>query len=132
TTIPTIDGNQPRTFLGNITATISAYTKHPEEAREVLEFMGSDEGLQVMYDVMGKLPALKDLSNIEGVMDDPYLMGVSAQAQYAFPMPMVGELPFFYDVADVMFQSVWDGLTTPEEAAAKAEKDFYTTVEISK
>ncbi|MGL4374704.1 MAG: extracellular solute-binding protein, partial [Turicibacter sp.] len=40
TTIPTINGNQPRTFLGNITATISAYTKHPEEAREVLEFMG--------------------------------------------------------------------------------------------
>ena len=35
TTIPTINGNQPVTFSGNIIACISSYTKNAEAAREV-------------------------------------------------------------------------------------------------
>ena len=53
TTIPTINGVQPETFSGNIIACISAYTQHPAEAKQVVEFLGSEEGLQIMYDVKG-------------------------------------------------------------------------------
>ncbi|MGL4335827.1 MAG: maltose ABC transporter substrate-binding protein [Turicibacter sp.] len=132
TTIPTINGVQPQPFLGNITATISAYTKHPKEAREVLEFIGSDAGLQVMYDTTGRLPALKDVSVIEGVTEDPYLMGANDQVKIAKPMPMLGELNYYYEVGDIMFQSVWDGLSTPEVAAEKAMRDYKNTLEITK
>lgn len=43
TTIPTIDGVQPETFSGNVLIAASAYTQHPEEARQVIEFMTSEE-----------------------------------------------------------------------------------------
>ncbi|MTO28168.1 extracellular solute-binding protein, partial [Turicibacter sanguinis] len=73
TTIPTIKGVQPETFSGNIIACVSAYTQHPTEAKQVAEFLASEEGLQIMYDVQGKIPALKDASVIEGVTEDPYV-----------------------------------------------------------
>ncbi|MTL24851.1 extracellular solute-binding protein, partial [Turicibacter sanguinis] len=75
TTIPTINGVQPETFSGNIIACVSAYTQHPTEAKQVAEFLASEEGLQIMYDVQGKIPALKDASVIEGVTEDPYVAG---------------------------------------------------------
>ncbi|MTM41395.1 extracellular solute-binding protein, partial [Turicibacter sanguinis] len=55
TTIPTINGVQPETFSGNIIACVSAYTQHPTEAKQVAEFLASEEGLQIMYDVQGKI-----------------------------------------------------------------------------
>ncbi|MTM78738.1 extracellular solute-binding protein, partial [Turicibacter sanguinis] len=78
TTIPTINGVQPETFSGNIIACVSAYTQHPTEAKQVAEFLASEEGLQIMYDVQGKIPALKDASVIEGVTEDPYVAGILA------------------------------------------------------
>ena len=129
--LPTIDGKQPKPFLGNIVATVSAYTEHPEEAREVLEFVTSEEGLQIMYDTQGKLPALKDLTQIDGVTEDPYLMGISEQCNMAISMPMLKELNYVYEAADVMVQSVWDGLATPEEAAEKAFNDYTQALKLT-
>lgn len=132
TTLPTIDGNQPRPFLGNIVASISAYTKYPAEAREVLEYIVSNEGLEIMYNITGKLPALKDVTIIDGIVEDPYIMGINAQVQMANAMPMLGELSYFYEAADIMFQSVWDGLLTPEEAVQKALSDYQIALDITK
>ncbi|MFQ7058442.1 MAG: extracellular solute-binding protein, partial [Turicibacter sanguinis] len=46
TTIPTINGVQGETFSGNIIACVSAYTQHPTEAKQVVDFLASEEGLQ--------------------------------------------------------------------------------------
>ncbi|MGL4337802.1 MAG: maltose ABC transporter substrate-binding protein [Turicibacter sp.] len=132
TTIPTVNGKIARTFSGNIIACISAYTKVPTEARQVLEFISSTEGLQVMYDQTAKLPALKDMTKINGLSEDPYLMGIAAQAQNADPMPLLPEMAKYWDPAAIMYKSVWEGLATPEQAAAKAQTDYEMTVEITK
>lgn len=132
TTLPTINGSQPRPFLGNIVASISAYTQYPDEAREVLSYIVSDEGLKIMYDTLAKLPALSDPTVIDGIKEDPYIMGINAQVQMANPMPMLGELSYFYEAADIMFQLVWDGLLTPEEAIEKAINDYNMAIDITK
>ena len=132
TILPTINGSQPRPFLGNIVASISAYTQYPDQAREVLSYIVSDEGLKIMYDTLAKLPALSDPTVIDGIKEDPYIMGVNAQVQMANPMPMLGELSYFYEAADIMFQLVWDGLLTPEEAIEKAIKDYNMAIDITK
>lgn len=131
TTIPTVNNETARTFSGNIIGCISAYTKHPEEARQVLEFISSTEGLSIMYNQSGKLPALKDLSQIDGLQDDPYLMGVAAQAELADPMPLLAEMAKYWDPAAIMYKSVWEGLATPEDAANKAQSDFEMTLKIT-
>lgn len=128
TTIPTINGVQPRTHSGNIIACISSYTKYPSEAREVLNYLSSEEGLQLTYDVTGKIPALKDNSVIEGVMEDPYITGILAQAAHTDPRPTIPEMKAFWGPAETAFKAVWDGISTPEEAAAKAMDEYQTVL----
>ncbi|MGL4336591.1 MAG: extracellular solute-binding protein, partial [Turicibacter sp.] len=128
TTIPTINGVQPKTFSGNIIASVSAYTKNPAEARQVVEFMSSDEGLKIMYDATGKIPALADNSTVEGVMEDPYVSGILAQAEFAEAMPLVPEMSKYWGAAETMYRSVWEGLATPEQAAKKALEDYKTAL----
>ena len=132
TTIPTIDGVQPETFSGNVLIAASAYTQHPEEARQVIEFMTSEEGLQVMYDVKGTIPALKDATVVDGVSEDPYIMGVLEQAKYSQPMPSLPEMSSYWTAAGSLYGPVWDGQMTPEEAAEKALQDYNIALELSK
>ena len=131
TTIPTIKGVQPETFSGNIIACVSAYTQHPTEAKQVAEFLSSEEGLQIMYDVKGSIPALKDASVIKGVVEDPYISGILAQAEFAQPMPILPEMSKYWGAAETLYRSVWEGLATPEEAAAKALDDYNTALQMA-
>ncbi|MBP3908060.1 maltose ABC transporter substrate-binding protein [Turicibacter sanguinis] len=129
TTIPMINGVQPRTHSGNIIACISSYTKYPAEAREVLKFLSSEEGLQLTYDATGKIPALKDNSAIEGVMEDSYIAGILAQAAHTDPRPTIPEMKAFWGPAETAFKAVWDGVSTPEEAAKKAMEEYNTVLQ---
>lgn len=124
TMIPTINGVQPLTFSGYKVAVMSSFTEHPEEAREVMEFLASDKGIQHSYEVRGTIPALADVSNIPGVSDDANSLGVLAQAEYSHTMPILPEMSAFWAAVAPMYEAVWEGLLTPEEAAVKAEADF--------
>lgn len=126
--IPTIKGVQPTTFSGHTIAAMSAFTKNADAAREVMEFIASDEGLQIMYDIRGSIPALLDETVIDGLVDDPYMLGVLAQAEFAKPMPIIPEMQSYWQAVEGMYQAVWDDLLTPEEAAEKAESDFYSAL----
>jgi arabinogalactan oligomer/maltooligosaccharide transport system substrate-binding protein len=124
TKIPTINGNQPITFSDNNVAAVSAFTEHPDLSRAVLEFMMSDEGLQILYDEVGAIPALIDTSIIDGLSDDPFLAGIITQAEYSHPMPIIPEMSQFWAPAESMYRSVWEGLLTPAEAVENAMNDF--------
>ena len=122
--LPTINQSQPITFSGNIIAAGSAFTQHSDLVREILTFLMSDEGIQIIYDVRGWIPALVDGSSIDGLLENPYHAGILAQANYSHPMPIIREMSFFWDVAGSMYSAVWDGLLTPEEAASHAYEGF--------
>ena len=128
TKIPSIGGVQPTTFSGHTIAVISSFTEHPDVAREVIDFIASDEGLQIMYDIRGSIPALVDVSAIDGLSDDPYMLGILAQAENAHPMPTIPEMQSYWQAAEAMYRAVWEGLLTPEEAAEKAESDFNAAI----
>ena len=123
-TIPTINGVQPTTFSGYHIAAGSSFTDYSDLTRAVLEFMMSDEGLQMVYDEIGVMPALIDESIVNGLADDLFLLGVAAQMEHTHPMPGIPEMSQYWDSADAMLASVWEGLATPEEAAANAEETF--------
>jgi arabinogalactan oligomer/maltooligosaccharide transport system substrate-binding protein len=122
--IPTINGVQPVTFSGVQIAAVYKGTSEPTAAFKFVEFMTSNEGLAIMYATTGKLPALKDVSVVDGVAADEYLSGISAQLAYSHPMPIIPEMGYFWSNAGSMYSSAWNGTATPSEAAATAQTGF--------
>jgi len=124
TGIPTIDGQQPVTFSGVQMAAVYSGTNQPAAAFRFLEFMTSDEGLDILYATTNRLPALEDLSGLEAIASDLYLQGISEQLNYSQPMPIIREMGFFWDNAGAMYGQVWNGTRTPKEAAEEAQAGF--------
>ncbi|MDR1787233.1 MAG: maltose ABC transporter substrate-binding protein [Treponema sp.] len=128
TKLPTIQGNQPRCFSGNIIAAVSSYTKNPKAARAFVDFLVSPEGEKIQYDLTGKMAAYKDVSEIEGLRDDVLLKGIMEQAPYSDPMPIIPEVNQMWDAMKALFTFTWDGQLSTEEAQKKAMETYDTAL----
>lgn len=122
--LPSFDGHQPYTFSGVQVVCVSSYSKYPAAARALAMFVGSDEIESFAYKTLGKLPALKDGSSIEGLNEDAKVQAFMEQAEYSIAMPSIPEVSYFWTAAEGMYRGVWDKTITPEEAAKKAQTDF--------
>ena len=118
------DGHQPYTFSGVQVVCVSSYSKYPAAARALAMYIGSDEIEAFAYKTLGKLPALKDGSTIEGLNEDAKVQAFMEQAQFSNAMPSIPEVSYFWTAAEGMYRGVWDKTITPEEAAKKAQEDF--------
>lgn len=122
--LPMFDGHQPYTFSGVQVVCVSSYSKYPAAARALAMYIGSDEIEAFAYKTLGKLPALKDGSTIEGLNEDAKVQAFMEQAQFSNAMPSIPEVSYFWTAAEGMYRGVWDKTITPEEAAKKAQEDF--------
>ncbi len=122
--LPMLNDRQPLTFSGVQMGAVYSGTENPDAAFRLLEFMASDRGLEIMYETTNRLPALEDVSNIEGVGDDEFLSGISDQLNYSVPMPIIPEMGFFWDNAGNMYGAVWNGDETPQDAADEAQSGY--------
>ncbi len=122
--LPMVNGNQPYTFSGVQIACVSSYTKYPAAARALLMEIISNETLEYAYKEMGKVPAVKDTTQIEGLAEDANIQAFLKQAEFSYPMPSIPEVSYFWTVAKDMECSVWDGVSSVEEATSKAMKDY--------
>jgi arabinogalactan oligomer/maltooligosaccharide transport system substrate-binding protein len=126
TKIPTIAGNQPRCFSGNILAAVSSYSKNFEAAFTFVDFLVSEEGMTIQFQATGKLATYEDISGIAGLRDDPYLAGIMEQAPYADPMPVIPEVQNMWNPMADLFTFTWDGDLTTAGAQKKAMDDYDT------
>ena len=124
TKLPTIGGNQPRCFSGNIVAAVSSYSKNIPAALAFVDFLAGEEGAKLQFDLTGKLAAYNDISGIEGLRDDIYLRGVMEQAPFANPMPVIPEVNQMWDAMKALFTFTWDGRLSVKEAQEKAMETF--------
>ncbi len=131
TKLPTIDGQQPIAFSGNVIAGVSSYAENPDAAYAFVEYLASPEGASVMYETTGKMPALKDLSVVEGVSDNEYLMGMAEQTEFTHPMPTIPEMAQAWDPMKALFTFTWDGELSIEEAQQKAMDDYELLLQAS-
>ncbi len=127
--LPTIDGNQPVAFSGNIIANVSSYANNYDAAVAFVEFLASPEGAEIMYKTTGKMPALVDAEAVPGVSDNEYLMGMFEQAPFTHPMPVIPEMSQAWDPMKVLFTFTWDGALSTEEAQEKAMSDYETLLQ---
>ena len=122
--LPLVNGKQPYTFSGVQLACVSSYTKYPAAARALaMEFI-SNETLEFAYKDLGKIPAVKDTTAIPGLSEDANIQAFLEQAQFSNAMPSLPEMTYFWTVAKDMYCSVWDNVSTPQDAMAKAIKDY--------
>ena len=124
TKIPTINGNQPRCFSGNIVASVSSYSKNIPAALAFVDFLASVEGAAIQFELTGKLAAHKDISGIEGLRDDEYLLGIIEQAPFADPMPVIPEVNQMWDAMKALFTFTWDKTLSVSEAQKKAMETY--------
>ncbi|MDR2543597.1 MAG: maltose ABC transporter substrate-binding protein [Treponema sp.] len=124
TRLPTIAGNQPRCFSGNIVAAVSSYSRNIPAARAFIDFLVSEEGMTIQFEQTGKLASLKDISRIEGLRDNPHLMGIMEQAPFADPMPVIPEVNQMWDALKALFTFTWDRQLSVEEAQEKAMETY--------
>ena len=128
TKLPTINGNQPRCFSGNIVAAVSSYSKNIPAAQAFVDFLASVEGATIQFKQTGKLAAYKDVSEVEGLRDDQYLSGIMEQAPYADPMPVIPEVNQMWDAQKALFTFTWDGLLSVDDAQQKAMDTYDTSL----
>jgi arabinogalactan oligomer/maltooligosaccharide transport system substrate-binding protein len=124
TMIPTIRSTRPISFSGVQLASVYRQSQNPDAAFRLLAFMTSAEGLAILYREKNVLPALKDVSVVQGVSDDAYLSGISEQLNFSQPMPIIPEMGFFWSNAGSMYSNAWNGTRSPQEAANIAQNGF--------
>ncbi|MDR0554931.1 MAG: extracellular solute-binding protein, partial [Treponema sp.] len=128
TKLPTIEGKQPRCFSGNIVAAVSSYSKNFDAAFAFVDFLASEEGVGIQFEVTGKLAAYKDVSVIPGLRDDPLLRGIMEQAPYADPMPVIPEVNQMWDALKALFTFTWDNQLSAADAQKKAMETYDTAL----
>jgi arabinogalactan oligomer/maltooligosaccharide transport system substrate-binding protein len=126
TKLPTINGQQPRCFSGNIVVAVSSYSENMDAAFAFVDFLASIEGETIMYNSTGKMAAYKDISVIPGLRDDKYLLGIQEQAPFSDPMPVIPELAQAWDAQKALFTFTWDDQLTVPEAQKKAMETYDT------
>ncbi|MDR0452857.1 MAG: maltose ABC transporter substrate-binding protein [Treponema sp.] len=131
TKLPTIAGNQPRCFSGNIIAAVSSYAKNFDAAFAFVDFLASPKGQTIQFEQTGKLTTLKDISLVGGISDDPSLMGVAEQSPYADPMPIIPEVNQMWDALKNLYTFTWDNTLTTAQAQAKAMETYDTALQLA-
>ncbi len=98
---------------------ISSHTKYPKTARLFAEFATSDEMLMKKFQITGKLPPLKKISEVETIKESSYLNFFVRQVKYSNPIPSISEMKYIWYPYETAIAEIWDQDTKPEEAFNK-------------
>jgi arabinogalactan oligomer/maltooligosaccharide transport system substrate-binding protein len=91
--------------------------------RRLVEFYTGEENQIRQVGELMRLPALSKAAECEAVKKDPILRESMAQVLVGKPMPMATEMRAVWDAIRPMLARVVIRTATPEEAAAKMQKD---------
>lgn len=125
--MPTIGGNETKTFAGAIITGVYKYSTNTEDALKFIEFMNSEEAMEILFRYKHKLPAYKPelLSNIPGVLEDPHFKVMSEQLQTSVPMPTIPEVAHYWGPGETMLKNIWnDSSRNIEDEMTEAQKSY--------
>jgi len=126
--LPTVGGVTPTPFAGLKVAHVSAYTDYPHASMLLAEFMGSAEGANILYDYNYKATALRDISVVADLVNDPDLSVFARQFETAFPVPNIDRMDYYYSISEKALALAFDKQLTAQEAADKAMEEWDSLV----
>lgn len=105
TALPSLPGESTpaASFSGTRAMFVSAYSEHPEEAALFADFLTTEEMQALRFELTGSLPSI----SIE--VDSPYVDGFLQQLDYAFPMPSIPAMSYYWDGMNAASANIWDG-----------------------
>lgn len=124
--LPTYNGKPLTSFAGVQNAHVSAFTKYPNAAQLLAQFLVSDEGVEILYKVSNKITTLKDVSKVPGLEDDENYKAFTQQFTNTIPMPSSSRISYFWTIGATTAAAVFDGKITPAEGRKKAVDDWNT------
>ncbi|MFS8513170.1 MAG: extracellular solute-binding protein, partial [Planifilum fulgidum] len=85
--LPAIDGKNPRTFIGVKGWYVSAYSKNPTWATDLMKHFTSKESLLLRFRETGEIPPRKDLLEDPVIKEDPVVNGFASRPAAALRCP---------------------------------------------
>lgn len=126
---PTMEGiegatNPVRTYAGSQMVAVYKYSQHISAAIKFVEFLSTDIAQEILYQTSNDAPALKDLTNIDGIADDIFMQVMLTQLATSIPMPTIKEVTFYWSAAETMVKNVWNAGADIATEQKKAEASY--------
>lgn len=131
TKIPTIDGKQPKPFVGVQGFMVSSFSKNKILAKAFLtEFIATPETMKALFDRDPRPPAY--LPTLKIASSDKDIAGIAASAEDGVPMPSIPEMSAVWTAWSDAISLIMNQKVTPQQAMADAVKSIRKTIEEGK
>ncbi len=122
-------GQRLKPFLGSEALFLSAYSKHKDEALQVMLALTSDEAATTRLQVGRQTVANEAVYARREVLADPVVSAFRAQAQNTVLMPSAPEMQVVWSSMDTAVNQVVFGDVEPDRALADAQKKVLSDIE---
>ncbi|HZG61533.1 MAG TPA: extracellular solute-binding protein [Anoxybacillus sp.] len=128
--MPKLPNGEPvKTFMGVKGWHVSAYSKHPEWATKLIEFITNEENAKIRFELTQEIPPVKSLIEDPIIANNEGAKAVAIQSQYAIPMPNIPEMAEVWGPMATALQLVANQKTEPKKALDEAVKTIKTNIE---
>jgi arabinogalactan oligomer / maltooligosaccharide transport system substrate-binding protein len=128
--LPKLPNGEPmKTFMGVKGWHVSAFSKHPEWATKLIEFITNEENAKLRFELTQEIPPVKSLINDPVIAENEGAKAVAIQSQYAVPMPNIPEMAEVWAPMATALQLVANQKEEPKKALDEAVKTIQTNIE---
>jgi arabinogalactan oligomer/maltooligosaccharide transport system substrate-binding protein len=124
------NGKNPQSFSGIRAFYVNSYTKYPNAAKLLAQFLTSKELLANRFTFTSQIPPRKDLLDDPAIKNDEFSAAVLNQAQYAQAMPNIPEMSSVWAPMATALEENWNKGGDPKtllDNAVKAIQDALAT-----
>lgn len=114
--MPTLNGNEVKSFMGVQTAFVSEKSKNKELAWDLTKYL-AEHTSQILLDTGNRIPVLKSVVQSEEFAKNEYMLQFAEQAKVAQPMPNIPEVQAMWIPAGENIRLLMNGQLTPKECA---------------
>jgi len=116
------NGKHMSAFIGVKGWNVSAYTKYPDLAEELVVFLSNKENSKKAYEITKEVPAVKELATDPVVTNSEAAKAVAEQSQYSVLTPNIPEMNAVWTPTDAALQTIATGKADPKAALDQAVK----------
>lgn len=122
------NGENMSSLIGVKSYNVSTYSKNPELAEELVEFLANEENSKTRYEITKEVPAIKSLADDELIVSEESSKAVAEQSQYAELTPGITEMNSVWEQIDSALQTIATQKSNPKEALDNAVNTIKNTI----
>lgn len=127
--IPTLNGNNIKTFMGVQSAFVSSKSKNQELAWDLVKHLSETTG-DALFETGNRIPVLKSVLEGEKFASNELMVEFSKQAQFANPMPNIPEVQTMWEPGANNIKLMVTGELTPKQAADSTVEQIKSAIEL--